>query len=153
MTAVLADQTLDFESQCRIYSRSWAAAHAKQLPGDFVACGDGQFTAMACRAVDFNATDKRIWYFDYAYFASFAREMSSEEITQVAYLSLDLRIAGPVRAIQHFWPKLVTGAIVVLGGYSWNNITPQKEAIDRFAAKIGSQILPISPGDGLMVKP
>lgn len=80
--------------------------------------------------------------------------LASVEIEAVSYLSLDMNIAAPeVAALEFFWPKLSTGAIVLLDDYGWTHYRPQKVALDRFAAerKVGIATLPT--GQGLLIKP
>lgn len=80
--------------------------------------------------------------------------LSTVQIDRVAYLSIDMNIAYPERkAIEHFWPKLSTGAIVVLDDYGWTRYEAQKEAMDEFAMSVGVEILTLPTGQGLVVKP
>ena len=74
-------------------------------------------------------------------------------IEQVCYLSLDMNIALPERAaIEYFWPKLVSGAIVVLDDYAWKGYEEQKNAMDGFATMVGTEILTMPTGQGLLLK-
>jgi hypothetical protein len=80
--------------------------------------------------------------------------LSTVEIDQVCYLSIDMNIAAPERAaIEHFWPKLVTGAVVVLDDYGWKNLHEQKVAMDDFANSAGTEIMTLPTGQGLLIKP
>ncbi|MDT5093603.1 MAG: O-methyltransferase [Mycobacterium sp.] len=80
--------------------------------------------------------------------------LDSVEIDRVAYLSIDMNIALPERAaMEHFWPKLTSGAIVVLDDYGWNGMHEQKETHDEFAASQGCEILTLPTGQGLLIKP
>ncbi len=56
----------DIEIGWRVAVCCWAAAHAKQLPGDFVECGTntGIMSLAICDYVDFNASGKQFWLFD-----------------------------------------------------------------------------------------
>ena len=75
-------------------------------------------------------------------------------IDAVSYLSIDMNIAYPERlAIEYFWPKLVTGAVVVLDDYAWKGYEDQKATMDEFAATIGVEILTLPTGQGLLLKP
>ena len=79
--------------------------------------------------------------------------LSTVDIDRVAYLSIDMNIAYPERkAIEHFWPKLSTGAMVVLDDYGWIRYEAQKEAMDDFATSVGVEILTLPTGQGLLVK-
>jgi O-methyltransferase len=75
-------------------------------------------------------------------------------IEKVAYLSLDMNIAAPERAaLEHFWPKLVRGGVIVLDDYGWAAYAEQKASMDEFAAAHGIQVCCLPTGQGLIVKP
>ena len=79
--------------------------------------------------------------------------LSSVEIEKVAYLSVDMNIAYPERAaIEHFWPRLVPGGLVVLDDYGFRGYEEQKAAMDEFARQVGIEILTIPTGQGLIIK-
>jgi hypothetical protein len=64
-----------------------------------------------------------------------------------------MNIAYPERkAIEHFWPKLSTGALVVLDDYAWRGYEEQMQSMDEFARSVGVQILTLPTGQGLIVK-
>lgn len=74
-------------------------------------------------------------------------------IEKVCYLSIDMNIAAPERAaIEYFWPKLVTGAIVILDDYGWRGFEAQKATMDEFAAQMGTEVLALPTGQGLIIK-
>jgi hypothetical protein len=80
--------------------------------------------------------------------------LGSVGIDKVAYLSIDMNLALPERAaIEHFWPKLTSGAIVVLDDYGWIGMHEQKNAQDEFATSQGCEILTLPTGQGLLIKP
>lgn len=73
---------------------------------------------------------------------------------KVAYLSIDMNCAAPeIAAAEHFWPRMSSGAMVVLDDYGWTRHLNQKHAFDEFALRHGITILPLPTGQGLMVKP
>jgi hypothetical protein len=79
--------------------------------------------------------------------------LSSVNIDRVAYLSIDMNITYPERkAIEHFWPKLSTGAIVVLDDYGWFGYEEQRDSMDEFARGIGTEVLSLPTGQGLLIK-
>jgi len=79
--------------------------------------------------------------------------LATVEIGEVAYLHLDMNIAYPERAaIEHFWPKLVRGALVVLDDYGWSSYAEQKATLDDFARRNGTMIATLPTGQGLMIK-
>ena len=74
-------------------------------------------------------------------------------IGEVAYLHIDMNIAYPERAaIEHFWPKLVRGALILFDDYGWLSYEAQKLALDEFAAANGTMIATLPTGQGLMIK-
>jgi O-methyltransferase len=80
--------------------------------------------------------------------------LTSVEIEKVCYLSIDMNLAFPERAaVEHFWPKMVSGAICVFDDYAWNGMHEQKEVHDAFARARGLKILTLPTGQGLLIKP
>jgi len=76
------------------------------------------------------------------------------DITKVCYLSIDLNIALPERAaMDFFWDKLSTGAVVLLDDYDWIPYREQKLTHDEFAVNHGVEILPLPTGQGMLIKP
>jgi O-methyltransferase len=74
-------------------------------------------------------------------------------IENVAYLSIDMNIAYPEKAaLDFFWPKLVTGALVVLDDYAWHGHEAQRDAVNDFARRVGATVLTLPTGQGLMIK-
>jgi hypothetical protein len=79
--------------------------------------------------------------------------LAQAAIGDVAYLSIDMNIVDPeIAALEHFWPKLVRGAVVVLDDYGWKQCAIQKRAHDAFARRVGAEILLLPTGQGLMIK-
>lgn len=74
---------------------------------------------------------------------------------QVAYLSIDMNCAEPeIAAAEHFWDKLVPGAVMLLDDYGYSDhYVRQKEAFNRFAAARNVQVLLLPTGQGLIMKP
>ena len=65
-----------------------------------------------------------------------------------------MNIAAPERAaLEHFWPKLVSGAVVVLDDYGGINRPLQRQYADEFAAEVKVPILVLPTGQGLLLKP
>ncbi|MEW5733834.1 MAG: TylF/MycF/NovP-related O-methyltransferase [Thermodesulfobacteriota bacterium] len=72
----------------------------------------------------------------------------------VAYLSVDMNCAEPeIAALEFFWPRLSSGAVVVLDDYGWKKHIEQKQAHDAFARKKGVPLLSLPTGQGLIIKP
>ncbi len=75
-------------------------------------------------------------------------------IEEVCYLSIDMNIVAPeMAAIEHFWPRLVSGGIVLLDDYGWLPHADQKTAMDAFAEQHGVKVLTLPTGQGLILKP
>lgn len=80
--------------------------------------------------------------------------LNSVNIEKVCYLMLDMNITKPeIAAMNHFWDKLVPGAIVLMDDYGWLGYINQKKALDAFAASKGAKILNLPTGQGLLLKP
>ena len=72
---------------------------------------------------------------------------------EVAYLHLDMNAAIPeVEALTFFWPKLVTGGVVLFDDYAYAGYRPQKIAIDQVAASFGVTVASLPTGQGLLIK-
>ena len=73
---------------------------------------------------------------------------------RVAYLSIDMNCVEPeIAAAEYFWPKLTSGAVVLLDDYGWPGHIEQKRAFDRFAADRDVRVLPLPTGQGILIKP
>ena len=76
------------------------------------------------------------------------------EAEKVCYVSLDMNAARPeIAAAEFFWPKMSSGAVMVLDDYGWPFHEVQKREFDAFAARHGVTVLPLPTGQGLMFKP
>jgi O-methyltransferase len=66
VSAYRRGSNLDIHIEWRIHTCCWAAAHARNLLGDFVECGvnTGIMSLAVCEYIDFNSTDKTFWLFD-----------------------------------------------------------------------------------------
>jgi O-methyltransferase len=73
---------------------------------------------------------------------------------KVCYLSLDMNAVAPeIAAAETFWPRMSSGAVIVLDDYGWPFHEPQKREFDAFAARRGVKVLPMPTGQGLIFKP
>ena len=80
--------------------------------------------------------------------------LNDVEVDRVAYLSLDMNCAGPeIAALRHFWPKLVSGGVVLLDDYAFRGFEPQLKAHNELAGELGYSILSLPTGQGLILKP
>lgn len=73
---------------------------------------------------------------------------------QISYLHIDLNNAEPeAAALEYFWPKLVSGGIVLLDDYGWSGHRRPKEMIDAVAKGFGVSVLTLPTGQGMILKP
>jgi hypothetical protein len=80
--------------------------------------------------------------------------LATVAIEQVAYLSIDMNLEYPERAaLEFFWPRLVSGGIVVLDDYGWLQHRGQRDSHDAFAHARGLEIFALPTGQGLLLKP
>jgi len=72
----------------------------------------------------------------------------------VGYLSIDMNNVTPeVAAAEHFWDRLVPGAMILLDDYGFVSYEEQKRGFDQFARARGVEVLALPTGQGLIVKP
>jgi O-methyltransferase len=73
---------------------------------------------------------------------------------KVSYLSIDMNCVEPeIAAAEFYWPRMVSGSIMLLDDYGWARHEAQKKAFDRFAQQRGVLVLSLPTGQGLIVKP
>jgi hypothetical protein len=74
-------------------------------------------------------------------------------IENVAFLHLDMNCAYPERAaLEYFWDRLSPNAMVLLDDYAYFGNDSLKHAIDSAAAALGTEVLSLPTGQGLIVK-
>lgn len=74
-------------------------------------------------------------------------------IESVAHLHIDMNAVVPeMEAMKHFWPKLSTGACVVLDDYAFPGYELQYAAWNEWGQKNGVPVLTLPTGQGLIVK-
>lgn len=79
--------------------------------------------------------------------------LSRVPIEKVSYLSIDMNCAlAEEAALEHFWPLLVSGGVIVLDDYGWPTCEGQKEAADAFARSVGTAVMCLPNGQGVIVK-
>jgi O-methyltransferase len=75
------------------------------------------------------------------------------DVDRVCFLSIDLNSVAPsVAALEHFWPRMSPGAIVLLDDYNFRVFADQKAGLDALAERLGVSILSLPTGQGLLVK-
>jgi Macrocin-O-methyltransferase (TylF) len=72
----------------------------------------------------------------------------------VAFLHIDMNCSPPeVAALRFFWPRLSTGAFVLLDDYANRGRDTQRLGMDALASELGVSICTLPTGQGLLVKP
>lgn len=72
---------------------------------------------------------------------------------RIAFLHIDLNCAMPeVAALEHCWPRLVPGAVILLDDYAFRGYHHQKRAMDEAASRLGLAIASLPTGQGLAVR-
>lgn len=75
-------------------------------------------------------------------------------VDRIAFLHIDLNCAAPERAaLEHFWSRLSAGALVLLDDYAHERHTCQQKAMREAAQAIGTPILALPTGQGLIIVP
>ena len=73
---------------------------------------------------------------------------------KVAFLSIDMNTAAPeVAAMEHFWPRMASGAMIVLDDYGYPGCLNQKLAHDEWARTKNVHVLSLPTCQGLIIKP
>lgn len=73
--------------------------------------------------------------------------------SKVAFLSIDMNSVVPeIAALDHFWPKLTTGGMIILDDYAFVTCDLQYAAHNKWAAEKGIPILSLPTGQGLIIK-
>jgi len=79
--------------------------------------------------------------------------LSSVPVVEVAFLHIDMNCAYPEQAALHyFWERLSPGAMVLLDDYAYFGYEQQRIAMDEAANAIGTEILSLPTGQGLIIK-
>lgn len=74
-------------------------------------------------------------------------------VQNVAFLHLDMNCAYPERAaLEYLWDHLSPGALVLLDDYAYAGNESLANAIDSAAVSLGSQVLSLPTGQGLIIK-
>lgn len=80
--------------------------------------------------------------------------LPSAEMDRVCFLSIDMNCVAPeIDAAAYFWPKLVSGGVIVLDDYGQRLHIAQKIAFDSFAKERGVSVLCLPTSQGLIFKP
>jgi len=80
--------------------------------------------------------------------------LSTINIDKVSFLSIDMNTIIPEKeALEYFWPKMVSGGIVVFDDYGFPGHELQKESHDKFASENNLLIYTSPTGQGILIKP
>jgi hypothetical protein len=72
-------------------------------------------------------------------------------VEEVAFLHVDMNHPLPeAAAIEHFWPRLVSGGVMLLDDYG--TFAQSRASADGLARKLGFSILSVPTGQGLAIK-
>ena len=73
--------------------------------------------------------------------------------TQVAFLHVDMNSAAPEQAtLEHFWPKIPVGGVVLFDDYCHGNCELQTIALDETAGRLGAEIVSLPTGQGILIR-
>lgn len=79
--------------------------------------------------------------------------LSAVNLSKIAYLSIDLNNAAAEKGcIEILWPKLSSGAFVVIDDYAFKGSEDQQKMWDAFAGGHGRMVLTLPTGQGLLIK-
>lgn len=80
--------------------------------------------------------------------------LSEVRAEKVAFLSIDMNCVQPeIAAMDFFWPKMVSGAVIILDDFAYTGFEEQNSAHTAWAKKNKIDILTIPTGQGLIIKP
>lgn len=72
---------------------------------------------------------------------------------KIAYLSIDMNCVEPeIAAFRYFWPKIVTGGVVILDDYGFTDHILQKQAFDLLAKELNFNIIQLPTGQAIVFK-
>lgn len=172
----------NFRNEWNIHVACWAAENAMKLDGDFIECGVGTgiFSRCVMRYLNFNETNRVFWLADRwapGETASFLEDFATVEklfkpyrnarlvrgpipdtlprieAGNVAYLYIDMNSAEPeIAAAEHFWPRMVPGAMMVLDDFGFLDHGEQRESFTAFAKRHDAPLLYCPTGQGIILK-
>ena len=78
--------------------------------------------------------------------------LDAAAIDEVAFLHVDMNHPVPeAAAIEHFWPRLVAGGVLLLDDYG--SFVDSRASADGVARDLGFSILSVPTGQGMAIKP
>ncbi len=77
----------------------------------------------------------------------------SGDLEALAYVHLDLNgAASTIHVLEHVYPLLVVGAMVIFDDYGWEEFGEQRLAIDEFFSARKEEVLALPTGQGVVIK-
>ncbi len=79
--------------------------------------------------------------------------LARADVEKVAFMSIDLNFAEPeIAALEHFWPRLQVGGIVVFDDHGFRGFEAQRAAHVAFARRHNVPILALPTGQAVLIK-
>ena len=79
--------------------------------------------------------------------------LDNVELPKIAFMHIDLNNAdSEVGALRLLWPRLSTGAFVLLDDYAYRGYRPQYDAMNALGRELGFKVLSLPTGQGLICK-
>jgi hypothetical protein len=73
---------------------------------------------------------------------------------KIVFMSIDMNTTIPEQeSLKYFWPKIVSGGIIIFDDYGFIGHESQKEAHDKFAKEQNLLIYSSPTGQGILIKP
>lgn len=80
--------------------------------------------------------------------------LSQVSAKKIAFISIDMNCVQPeIAAVDFFWPKMVSGGIIILDDFAYSGFESQNLAHTEWAQKNKVDILFLPTGQGLIIKP
>jgi hypothetical protein len=75
------------------------------------------------------------------------------ETGALAFVHLDMNAAAPTRhVLEHIYPRLTPGALVLFDDYGWKGLEAQRSVVDEFFANTPERVVALPTGQGLVIK-
>lgn len=79
--------------------------------------------------------------------------LASIPAERVAFVHIDLNCAAPeAAALEFFWSRLSQGGLILLDDYAYANCEHQGDLLDQTAHRLGTTIMALPTGQGLLLK-
>ena len=113
--------------------------------------GEQMKTAWASLSLDRTKQNLASFSETTAYHAGYIPESLDESApSAVSYLHIDLNAARPTeQALDWFWPRLVSGSVVLFDDYGSTRYAETKDVVDAFFAGRSGSLLPLPTGQAM----